>query len=420
MFLRACLGFGMLSVVLPSYAASSRWNVEVRDDVAAGIGCAAEISIGIGRRLCVTRQGAERDGSFVLHEGEHLVYVEGDSPNEIGRLVTRFPGVTIRVVTSEEYHSLIADEQSFVMPIELDERSAFDLAAPSGGSFSEGSQGSEGSRGGVDLSRDSLRSFLEVLVGERAYDSASGVVTIPDRLSESGRKMARDVLVDHFQKLGLRTRTQCYSQSGRSGCNVEAILDGVEKENPIVIGAHYDAATVGGADDNGTGTAALMEMARLFSGQRLRKSIAFVAFDQEEAGLVGSAAYVKEVTTSPATTPVLAITIDTMGYDKNNDGKMHLIDCGRAESKPLTQAFLSEKARLGFNLVNVEKCTNRSDHASFWKRNIPAIIVSENFFGGDANPCYHKKCDTIANMNFDYYANIAETVAHTVEALAGR
>jgi hypothetical protein len=409
---RFAAGVG-LSVACSAFASPSQWRFEMRHEGSLEAGCAAEISVGIGRRLCVNPALAENEAQFALREGEQLAYVEGTSSTDIGRVVARFPGITIRVVTSDEYQHLRADEQLFVMPLELEVPGS--EQAPLSRALSVGTPGSSAPL----VQRDTLRSFLEVLVGDRAYEATAGKVTVSERFSSQGRKTTREVLVDHFQRLGLRVRTQCYGSGSSQGCNVEAILDGVEKENPIVIGAHYDSVTMGAADDNGTGTAALMEFARLFAGRKFRKSIAFVAFDEEEAGLVGSSAYVKDVTSAKATTPSLAIAIDTMGYDKDNDGKMHLIDCGRAESRPLTEAFLSEKTRLGFNLTNVEKCTNRSDHASFWRRNIPAIIVSENFFGGDANPCYHKKCDTIATMNFDYYATIAETVAHTVETLAG-
>ena len=58
------------------------------------------------------------------------------------------------------------------------------------------------------------------------------------------------------------------------------------------------------------------------------------------------------------------------------------------------------------------QCTNRSDHASFWNKNIPATIVSESFFGNDGNRCYHQKCDTISLINVPYMTKIAKLVTN--------
>jgi hypothetical protein len=271
----------------------------------------------------------------------------------------------------------------------------------------------------VRVSAESLQTLLQVLIGEREYEAQSGTVKIPERFSVVGRQKTREVIADYFLKLGLQVRTQCYGGSSRmQGCNVEGTLEGETTENPIVVGAHFDSVTSGAADDNGSGTAAMMEIARLLSSQRHKRSIRFVAFDQEELGLYGSTAYVKDVAQQVATTPSYAITLDMIGYDSDNDGAIHLVDCGRVESVPIAQLFLKQADALDAQLVNSKTCTSRTDHAPFWNKRIPAIAVTENFFGGDGNKCYHKTCDTISNMNFDYFKRIAETAANTVLALA--
>jgi len=69
---------------------------------------------------------------------------------------------------------------------------------------------------------------------------------------------------------------------------------------------------------------------------------------------------------------------------------------------------------LGLNLRKVPACTNRSDHASFWRYNKPAIVVSQNFFGGDSTPCYHRTCDRIDMIDFDYMTKITKALSHAV------
>jgi hypothetical protein len=81
--------------------------------------------------------------------------------------------------------------------------------------------------------------------------------------------------------------------------------------------------------------------------------------------------------------------------------------------------FFDSAAQMGTSIVNSTTCTNRSDHASFCNKKIPAVLVAENFFGGDGNQCYHKSCDTIANINSDYFYRVAKTASGAIAAFAG-
>jgi Zn-dependent M28 family amino/carboxypeptidase len=98
---------------------------------------------------------------------------------------------------------------------------------------------------------------------------------------------------------------------------------------------------------------------------------------------------------------------DMIGYDNNGDFAYHAMDCDRADSKPLTRVIDELNTNLSLGMKKVSACTNRSDHASFWNKNIPALILSENFFGGESNPCYHQKCDTTDKINKEYMLKLA-------------
>ena len=96
----------------------------------------------------------------------------------------------------------------------------------------------------------------------------------------------------------------------------------------------------------------------------------------------------------------------------------HAMDCDRPDSKPLTRVIDELNVNLALGMKKVSACTNRSDHASFWNKNIPALILSENFFGGDSNPCYHQKCDTMENINKEYLLRLATLQVNTALSLA--
>jgi hypothetical protein len=376
--------------------------------------CLADISVADGKVFCVFRPGAQEENVWFVGNDEQLIYVEADFLPEGLSPVLSEGDKHLAVVKKSEWEALRTNGSVFAFPIDLSDSPTMSHRALSQPlSFEMGDKE-------IVISRESLRENLEILVGERSYVGQSGQIKIPERFSANGRKLARDVFSDFFTALGMTVRNQCYGQGTRAGCNFEATLEGETAENPIVVGAHYDSVTTGAADDNGTGTAALMEIARNMAQQKHKRTVKFVAFDQEELGLVGSAAYVKDVVASPDTTPSLAFTMDMIGFDSDNDGKLHVVDCGRQESVPLSELFLRQAEKQRTRLSNSKTCTNRTDHSSFWGKKIPAIAVAENFFGGDGNKCYHKSCDTIANMNFDYFARIAQASANTVLTLANQ
>ncbi len=108
-----------------------------------------------------------------------------------------------------------------------------------------------------------------------------------------------------------------------------------------------------------------------------------------------------------------------MGYHSRSDGAFHVIDCDKPTSMAIAQEIKNAIVSSNLPLVVAKTCTDRSDHASFWRAKIPAVVISENFFGGDADPCYHKKCDIVdERLNYEYMQNILVAVMHASEKLA--
>ena len=109
-----------------------------------------------------------------------------------------------------------------------------------------------------------------------------------------------------------------------------------------------------------------------------------------------------------------SINMDVIAYDKDNDGAIHIIDCNENTSANVTKLLTKSIQELKLDLTIEPACTNRSDHASFWRYNIPAIVVSQNFFKGEPNPCYHKKCDQADLVNYPYVGKILTMILHSL------
>ena len=207
--------------------------------------------------------------------------------------------------------------------------------------------------------------------------------------------------------------------------NVIGVLEGsdpiLKKEN-IIIGAHYDHLGRGGegslaskpgeihhgADDNASGTAGLIELARLFSVQRpqLKRTLIFIAFGGEEEGLLGSNYYVNHPL-APLTNTVGMINMDMIGRMKDRK----LIIGGVGTAKEWRGMIEPEKS---FALTLNEDGVGPSDHSSFYLKQVPVLF----FWTGTHND-YHKPSDTWDKINYTDEAKILGFVARIVRDIDG-
>jgi hypothetical protein len=202
--------------------------------------------------------------------------------------------------------------------------------------------------------------------------------------------------------------------------NVIGVLEGsdpvLKKEN-IIIGAHYDHLGRGGegslapksgeihhgADDNASGTAGLIELARIFGAERprLKRTLIFIAFGGEEEGLLGSNYYVNHPFT-PLTNTVGMINMDMIGRMK--DRKLMIGGVGTA--KEWRDLIAPEKS---FELTLNEDGFGPSDHSSFYGKQVPVLF----FWTGTHND-YHKPSDTWDKINYNDEAKILSFVARII------
>ncbi len=253
------------------------------------------------------------------------------------------------------------------------------------------------------VSPDYVVDMLEILSGETDR-------VLANRGNQKGRAAAREFLRHEFERHGFEVSLHEY----RTGVNLVAERKG-RSGKFLIVSAHYDSMNNPGADDDGSGTVAMLATAKLLADKVLEHGVRFVAFDEEELGLIGSRAYVDRLIASGDKPRILGdVQLEMLGYNGRKDGKFHVVSCNRKDSEFLADAVVEAVRGLENGLKITEACTDRSDHAPFWKAGIPAIVISQNFFGGDSNPCYHRTCDQIDRMHLDYFTKMAETAANAV------
>jgi aminopeptidase YwaD len=217
--------------------------------------------------------------------------------------------------------------------------------------------------------------------------------------------------------------------------NVVGVLEGSDaklKSEVIVVGAHYDhlgrggegslAAREGevhhGADDNASGTAGLLELARLFAADRkpLRRTVVFVAFGGEEEGLIGSSYYVQNPAL-PLGQTVAMLNMDMIG--RLRGGALNVGGVGTAaELRALVEELnrgdkaAPQPAAERFALRLSEDGFGPSDHSSFYARRIPVLF----FFTG-THEDYHKPSDTADRINYEGEAQVLQLVRDIVYRL---
>lgn len=237
---------------------------------------------------------------------------------------------------------------------------------------------------------------------------------IKERKSNANLDRARALLKEEYEKLGFTVALHPFG----SGTNFIAEKKGVQTPNKVlVLSSHIDSVGNAGANDNGTGTIGLLTVAQELSKKNYASTIRVLGFDREENGLVGSDNYVATIAKSESI--IGNINFEMMGHHRRQDGGFHVIDCDRKESLFLSAAIREGITQTGSGLTVVKTCTDRSDHASFWRKKIPAVVISENFFGGDSDPCYHARCDVVdERLNYAYMQKILDATLFATEKLA--
>jgi len=203
---------------------------------------------------------------------------------------------------------------------------------------------------------------------------------------------------------------------------VEGTDDGLRSQY-VVIGAHYDHLGMGGegsraktqdpaihygADDNGSGTAGVIELARRFSENPTKRSVVFMAYSAEEKGLLGSKHWVS-TPTLPLDQAVAMVNMDMIGRLKNEKLNVH----GTGTSDEWQVILDSASSGSDLKISTTADGFGPSDHASFTPKKVPVL----HFFTG-LHTDYHRPTDTWEKLDYDGEARILDVVEATVRQVA--
>ncbi len=241
-----------------------------------------------------------------------------------------------------------------------------------------------------------------------------------------GLMAVRSLLLQRLGALG-DVREQSFQEGGSRGVNLILSLPGRQPAlPPLLVGAHYDGPPHSpGADDNASGVAVLLELARRWHAQPLRRPVWLVAFDQEEEGLVGSRALATQLRADRQ--PLhLMVSLEMLGCTSSCQRYPHpamrwlygtrgdfLALVANAGALPLLPGLARRVGRhvktkvlpvpfLGRPLPD----TRRSDHSPFWDQGYNALMATDTAFL--RNPNYHKPSDTLATLDGAFLAAACE------------
>jgi hypothetical protein len=243
-----------------------------------------------------------------------------------------------------------------------------------------------------------------------------------------------------FEKAGATPETQEWVAWSHEYKNI-CISYHPEKTRRLVIGAHYDVAgEQPGADDNASGVAGLLELARLVFEQRpvVGHRIDFVAYCLEEppffaSELMGS--YIHASSLSQNKTDVLGmIGLEMIGYFSDEPFSQQYPAPELAEKYPHTANFIAvvgiapyagfnneihrlmaSRSKIDVQVVSFpagDSLAGLSDHRNYWKFGYPALMINDTSFV--RNPNYHQKSDTIETLDFEKMAEVVNSLYYAV------
>ncbi len=271
-----------------------------------------------------------------------------------------------------------------------------------------------------DINSDSLTHFVAQLSGEVPVIVNGTTQTIVSRNKyQPGNNIAADFVKQKFQGYGLTAYDQQFSSTGR---NVLASISGTEYPNKeFIICAHYDdmpsGTTAPGADDNGSGTAAVIEAARVLSQYSFPYTLIFAVWDEEEQGLVGSDYYATQAALA-GDSIIGVVNMDMIAWDSDNDNicNIHTADVGITHEIYDKMVELNTVYNVGLDIVEVYPQEPYSDHASFIENGYSAVLLIED--DNDFNTYYHSTNDLLIHYNIPYFKKSAQLAVAAIASYA--
>ncbi|MBK6424961.1 MAG: M28 family peptidase [Blastocatellia bacterium] len=267
-----------------------------------------------------------------------------------------------------------------------------------------------------------IQALVDAIDGNRWFADIQTLGQWNRHSRQPGNLTARDWLVAQFQAIpGLAVTTQSFNipSPSTTSFNVIATLTGTTRPDEwYIVGGHFDSTSQStstaapGCEDNGSGTAGVLEMARIFAAHPPEATIIFVCYSGEEQGLYGGTAHAASLVTSGDDDKVQAVlTMDMIGYTGDSD-----LDC-LLETNSSGQFMIDAYAAAAAQYTTLRILTTLnpfgSDHVPYLNRGMPALLTIENDW--DSYPNYHRTTDTANNITIDMGL---QTLRMNVAALA--
>mgnify|MGYP001603560296 CR=1 FL=1 len=288
----------------------------------------------------------------------------------------------------------------------------------------------------MDILETNLKShviFLSEKIGERNY------------LDTEKLDKAADYIEEKFRSYKCNVKRQSFKAENKTYYNIEAEVKGAsDKDKIIIIGAHYDTITgTPGADDNASGVAGILELARLASEKPLPYTIRLVAFALEEPPFfrtknMGSYVYAESLKKEGLKIEGM-VSLEMIGYFCDKDGCQYyplpffrwfypdkgnfLAFVGNIRSRQFTlkmkKAFQKSSSLPveSLNTISLVPGVDLSDHLSFWRFGYPAFMITDTAFY--RNPHYHGYGDRADTLDYKRMAEFVRGFFKAVEVVMG-
>lgn len=271
-----------------------------------------------------------------------------------------------------------------------------------------------------EVKLDSLTKKVNELTGEISTVVNGNTVTIINR-QHANNDIAADYIKQKFEQLDNLTITdQAFNTNGRN--IIATQLGKTNPENIYIVCAHYDSVADYCASDNASGTAAVLEIARILSTQCTDNTIVYALWDEEEIGLRGANFYANQAAAN-GDNILGVLNIDMMGFDGDDDNDFDIDVRNIANSIAMKDDIISvlNTSEYGFTLnVNVvNPGTTASDHSRFWNNGFSAVLVGEAWSNGDESEFYHLPTDRTATLNLPYYHELSKLIFAYMATKAG-
>jgi Peptidase family M28 len=269
-----------------------------------------------------------------------------------------------------------------------------------------------------------IDSLLGNLSGENSVPIGGDLYTIRTRNSYQTLEVTRatQYCYEYMQGLDLSVSYDNYTWGSYNWRNVVAEQTGTLYPDQIyIICAHLDDMPEGslapGADDNGSGSVAVLLTASILSDYTFERTIRYLLFTGEEQGLIGSNYYVQDCV-SNGDNILGALNFDMIAYDSNSDGSMEVYCGTMPASEAIGDLLIDPISSYGISLDWTKYTTAPawSDQYRFWEAGYPAIVGIESF--QDFNPNYHTTNDTRDNCDIPYLTEFVKAVVGTLGRLA--